>query len=319
MTIEKIYDGLYVHKGARLFSNDNLYIFDVDWTIIRPIKNRFFKDSNDYAFLPNRIKYLKYIHTLGYKIIFITNQGYTGKKLNTAIDRLNNMLYDIFNQIPGIDLWCLVGTKDNFKKPSPNIWNYLLDVSNLSLNDFFGKNNAIFIGDAGGEIGDYSDNDIIFAKNIGVSYNRPENIFPQNQVSIPENQQCMLIFVGMQGSGKSTFYHKNLEHKGWVHANQDILKTEKKVLKTIETALSGGQSVAVDATNPTVAKRKLYINLAIKYQIPTLIVYFVRNGYEYNKLREKPVPTIAYSMYFKNLEEPTSETDCVPVIQIEKI
>ena len=39
------------------------------------------------------------------------------------------------------------------------------------------------------------------------------------------------------------------------------------------------------------------------------------DGHGYNKLREKPVPTIAYSVYYKNLDEPTVATDGVPVVE----
>ena len=126
----------------------------------------------------------------------------------------------------------------------------------------------------------------------------------------------MFIFVGMPGSGKTTFFEKKLKYKGWVHANQDILRTQKSMLNTIENALISGKSVAVDATNPTVEKRAQYIALATKYQIPTLILYFVKDGHGFNSLRTNKVPDIAYSKYYKDLVEPSFELDRVPVIEI---
>jgi len=126
----------------------------------------------------------------------------------------------------------------------------------------------------------------------------------------------MFILVGMPGAGKSTFYQNYLQPKGWIHVNQDTLKTKSKVLNAIRIALSSKQSVAVDATNPSPDKRREYLNLAIQYQVPTMILYFVRNGYGWNKLRASPVPDIAYNIYYKNLIEPSPEIDGVPVVEI---
>ena len=48
-----------------------------------------------------------------------------------------------------------------------------------------------------------------------------------------------------------------------------------------------------------------------------MILYFVNDGHGRNKLRANPVPTIAYSMYYKNLVEPSEAVDGVPVMEIE--
>jgi len=74
----------------------------------------------------------------------------------------------------------------------------------------------------------------------------------------------MIIFVGSPGSGKSTFFKNNLAPNGYIHVNQDTLKTEQKCLKVAEEELTKGHSVVIDNTNPEVAKRKNYIDLAKK-------------------------------------------------------
>lgn len=43
-----------------------------------------------------------------------------------------------------------------------------------------------------------------------------------------------------------------------------------------------------------------------------MILYFVANGYDKNKLHTNPAPNIAY----KNLVEPTHELDHVPIVHI---
>lgn len=181
--------------------------------------------------------------------------------------------------------------------------------------NYVDKTISLYVGDAAGRPQDHSSDDRSFANNIGLPFYVPEDVFPNDTIAIP-NTQTMFIFVGMPGSGKTSYYQQYLEPKGWVHANQDILKTQSKMLNTVRSALASGKSVAVDATNPGLDKRREYVMLAAQYQIPTLIIYFVSDGYGRNKLRPNPVPTIAYNIYFKNLVEPTEELDLVPVVQL---
>lgn len=121
----------------------------------------------------------------------------------------------------------------------------------------------------------------------------------------------------MPGAGKTTWYMQNLAPLGYVHINQDTLKTKAKVLKAIESNLSLGYSVAVDATNPSIATRAEYITIARRYGITPTIIYFVNNGYERNKLRPSPISDIAYNMFFSRLQEPLESIECVPVIILE--
>jgi bifunctional polynucleotide phosphatase/kinase len=115
----------------------------------------------------------------------------------------------------------------------------------------------------------------------------------------------MIVFVGMPGTGKTSFYSKDLQPRGFIHINQDILKTKAKVLKTIKTTCQQGLSMVIDATNPQQEKRQEYYNLAQQYSYTVIVLYFVGDGHGWNKLRTKVVPTIAYSMYYKNLVEPS--------------
>jgi bifunctional polynucleotide phosphatase/kinase len=283
--------------------------FDLDWTLIRPVRGRFPKDANDWTFLPNRISTLKSYQQAGYTLAIFTNQGYTGAKLTMALQRVNNVISSFHQQ--GLYPWVFVATLQNeYRKPSPGMWAVFEHNQKGIL-----KSDSLYVGDAAGRVQDYDDNDREFAKNVGIPFYVPEQLFPNNPITIPTTQ-TLLIAVGMPGSGKSTFYEQNLKSRGWIHANQDLLKTAAKVKSTVEAGLASGKSVYIDATNPSADKRREYILLAVKYQVPTMILYFVQNGYEWNKHREKPVPDIAYNMYFKNLVEPTYELDRVPVVEL---
>jgi bifunctional polynucleotide phosphatase/kinase len=296
--LQQIVEGLYAYVGAS-GSGVAVAAFDMDWTLTSSPRGRFPKESNDWKFLPNRLLTLKDHRERGHTIVIFTNQGYKKSQMTMALQRVTNILAALIKE--GVNPWVFAATHHNiYRKPDIGMWNVFAQYfPNLD------KNSSIFVGDSAGRPQDHSDNDIRFAQTIGLKFYTPEEIFPNNNVTIPDTQ-TLFIFVGMPGSGK----------RGWIHANQDILKTQPKVLAAVRSSLSAGKSVAVDATNPNPDKRREYVMIASQYQIPTLIIYFVRNGYGWNKLRPHPVPDIAYNMYYKNLVEPTCELDRVPVIEI---
>ncbi|CAH6419417.1 3 phosphatase [uncultured virus] len=309
--LTQLVPGLYAAPGYIQKTGDNYKVaaFDLDWTIIRSVRGRFPKDADDWAFLPNRISTIKSYQDAGYIIVIFTNQGYKGAKLTMAINRINNVLAALATN--GIIPWIFVAAGgDQYRKPNIGMW----QAFEQSVNPI-DKTTSFYIGDAAGRPQDHSRDDIDFAAVIGIPFFTPERLFPNNTVEIPTTQ-TMFIFVGMPGSGKSTYYTQNLQPRGWIHINQDNLKTVPKMLATARTAIMAGQSVAIDATNPDPNKRRSYIELAAQLKIPVLIIYFIGNGYEGNKLRPNPVPNIAYNVYFKNLVEPTQELDRVPVVQV---
>lgn len=304
--LQALTNTLYGYSGS-IGTSNKVAAFDLDWTLVRPIKGRFLKDSNDWAWLPNRISAIRKYYDDNYTIVIFTNQGYKNKK--EAVDRVNNILTSLIKF--KIEPWVFAATgHDSYRKPNIGMWELFNQyVPNID------KGNSFYVGDAAGRPQDHSDSDLIFAQNVQIVFHTPEEFFLNNQVYIPATQ-TMFIFMGMAGAGKTTFYDLNLKHLGWVHVNQDNLGSQAKMLRTIRIALQAGQSVAIDATNPSFGKRKEYVDLAIEYQIPTLIIYFVRNGYEWNKLRSNKVPAVAYNYYFKELVEPNLELDRVPVIEI---
>ena len=69
-----------------------------------------------------------------------------------------------------------------------------------------------------------------------------------------------VILIGIQGSGKSTFYRQFLPDM--VHVNLDTLKTRHREKELIQNCFENGKSFAVDNTNPTRAERERYISEA---------------------------------------------------------
>ena len=295
--------------------------FDLDWTLIRSVRSLFPKDSNDLDILPNRKTILQSFIDKRYTIIVFTNQkSKSEKEKQNKLDRINNFIKLI--DLP-ITIFMATG-EDEYRKPNIGMYSILKQMC-LST----GILSSFYVGDAGGLQQDFSSDDINFAKNCGMKYYRPEEIFPSvlqittdinisniNKIDIDTNIKNMVIFMGVPGSGKTSYYTNNLYSLGFIHINRDKLKTNVKVLKLIKDTLNNGLSMAIDATNPELEKRNEYYNLAQQYGYAVTVLYFVGNGYEWNKLREHPVPKIAYYKYYKNLVEPTSSNTPGKIYQI---
>lgn len=73
--------------------------------------------------------------------------------------------------------------------------------------------------------------------------------------------KTLVIMIGIQGSGKSTFYHKFLKDD-FVRVNLDTLRTRHREKLLVEECIEKGKSFAVDNTNPTRRDRERYIPLA---------------------------------------------------------
>lgn len=67
-----------------------------------------------------------------------------------------------------------------------------------------------------------------------------------------------LIFVGVQGAGKSAFYRRRF-FDTHVRINLHMLRTRRRERLLFEACLDAGQSFAVDNTIPTPAGRARYI------------------------------------------------------------
>jgi len=70
-----------------------------------------------------------------------------------------------------------------------------------------------------------------------------------------------VIFIGIQGAGKTTFYRERLAQTH-VRISLDVLKTRHREREVLRTCLAGRQSFVVDNTNVRVAERAVYIEAA---------------------------------------------------------
>jgi predicted kinase len=70
-----------------------------------------------------------------------------------------------------------------------------------------------------------------------------------------------VIFTGVQGSGKTTFYVERYLHTH-VRISLDVLKTRPRERALLETCLAARQPFVVDNTNPRAETRQPYIAAA---------------------------------------------------------
>lgn len=81
-----------------------------------------------------------------------------------------------------------------------------------------------------------------------------------------------VVFTGIQGSGKTTFYAERFL-KTHLRIALDLLKTRNKERQFVELCLATGQRFVIDNTNPTTAERKKYIE-AVKAHRFEVVGYF---------------------------------------------
>ncbi len=122
----------------------------------------------------------------------------------------------------------------------------------------------------------------------------------------------MLIFIGLQASGKSTFYRTYFltSHS---YISKDLLRNNKRPARRqqqlIEDALQAGRSVVIDNTNPTPEDRAPLLALGHQYNAQVVGYYFevqVKRSIERNNLRtgKERVPPVAIFTTLKKLTPP---------------
>lgn len=274
--------------------------FDYDWTIVNPKNGKTFPSNiNDWQWLyPNIPNKLKQLYNDGYMIVIFTNQSKKWKcdQIKLVMEQLN------------IPLFIIIAINKQEYKPNPILFNKFIKKYTIN------KEESFFIGDALGRKSDYSDSDKIFAENIGIKYDSPENFFINKNESfdIPiiqlSNNLKIIIMVGFPGSGKTTIAQNISKNEEYIHISGDIYKTTSKMKKEALKYINI-KSIIFDATHSSIKKRKELIEFGNKYNYEIVCIHLTTSldiSYKRNKLREdsKQVPKIAYSVYNKYYEEP---------------
>jgi predicted kinase len=123
----------------------------------------------------------------------------------------------------------------------------------------------------------------------------------------------LVIFVGLQGSGKSTFYRACLAASHAYISKDSLLNNrqpQRRQMQLIEQALEQQRSLVVDNTSPTVEVRRPLIEIGHQYGARVTGYFFeaevsqaiARNSQRAGKAK---VPPVAIYATAKKLQRPT--------------
>lgn len=82
-----------------------------------------------------------------------------------------------------------------------------------------------------------------------------------------------VIFVGLQGAGKSTFYQERF-FATHLRINLDMLNTRHREKRLLIACVETSQPFVVDNTNPTRAEREVYVRAAKAARYRVVCYYF---------------------------------------------
>ena len=330
-----------------LDSNGLISAFDLDGTLIRPTKNFFTGGPEDIVLLPERREILSKFIDNGFTLVIFTNQKLKNKKNKDKIEiemrqKMDKLEY--FMKIINLPMIVFISFGDgDYRKPGTGMWEILKRMLNSDIN----YERSFYVGDAAGRPEDFSDSDSGFAANNGLNFITQTDFFEQRKSTnelncianfVIENPKSIIVFMGMPGSGKSTFHSllndkvKDYIDNSLVRVSSDLLSSNKsKMKKQAIEEMKKGNAVIIDATNSKRDNRFIYYEIAEEYGYKIALVYFIRDGRGWNKLRPKRdknvpkkeqlegynVPTIAYSMFFKYLDEPVADELDGPIFYVE--
>ncbi|KAJ6623111.1 polynucleotide kinase 3 phosphatase-domain-containing protein [Mycena sp. CBHHK59/15] len=287
----------------------------------------------------------------GYSIVIISNQGYHAPILK----KLKDKFALIAAALPTVPFRLFAATaKDNYRKPMPGMWQELEKIyaeEGVQID----KASSFFVGDAAGrhyanstKDKDFAATDRKWAINVGISFRTPEEYFlgqapdpnftlkgfhvaslpnlplftPSSSPLLPDPPKLELVlFVGYPCLGKTSFFRRYFEPAGYLHINQDTLKTRDKCVKAVQEALAAGKKCVVDNTNRDAFTRKFYIDVAQKLGFPVRCMEFTgsfelawhNNLYRAYGLppsvaaKEPPrevLPKVAFMTFKESFEEP---------------
>lgn len=117
-----------------------------------------------------------------------------------------------------------------------------------------------------------------------------------------------IIFIGIQASGKSTFYKEKF-FNSHVRISLDLLNTRNKENQFFEKCLELQQKVVIDNTNPTILDRQKYIEKFKKRKFKIIGYYFyskVKKSIERNSKRigKAKIPNVGIYATAKKMELP---------------
>ena len=315
---------------------NNIVIFDLDNTVIKTKSGKIFPiNENDWIFNFNNI--IEILNKLDKTIIgIISNQK--GIKNDNKLKEWQSKLNSIMTQINFHFVFASI-TDNRYRKPMIGSWEYIKDNFLKGLN--ITNKEIIYVGDACGREGDFSDTDIKFAYNCGFKFNTPEKFFniliPKQIASItyPEleyytktefnkfmnqitkcfdKENILIVMIGLPGCGKS-FIRKNLINfnSNFKYINKDDIK--KKIINNniINKHNLNINYIIDDNTNTTLKNRnELYKIYNSHFKIGIYFDYELDIAMHLNYMRmywygSELIKKVAYYTLNKKFDKPNEK------------
>jgi predicted kinase len=120
----------------------------------------------------------------------------------------------------------------------------------------------------------------------------------------------MILLVGIQGSGKTTFFRERF-FDTHVRVSLDMLRTRERERILIAACLMAQQPLVIDNTNTLASERAGYLAMAQQAGFRT-IVYFFKTELRAaiarsNSRKDRKIPVPAILRSYKRLEPPSKE------------
>jgi len=120
----------------------------------------------------------------------------------------------------------------------------------------------------------------------------------------------MILLVGIQGSGKTTFFRERF-FDTHVRVSLDMLRTRERERILIAACLMAQQPLVIDNTNTLASERAGYIEMARNAGFRT-VAYFFQSDLRAaiarsNSRKERKIPVPAILRSYKRLDAPSKE------------
>lgn len=242
-------------------------------------------------------KALKKAYEEGFGIVIVTNQA--GLKNRAQREEWQKNLEKILGPVSDLPFHVYAATaRDQYRKPMIGIWHAIEQAYGVPID----KTQSYYVGDAAGRASDFAGTDRKWAENVRIPFYTPEEYFlkakpikyaltgfhpsslpsspakflPSNTplTPPPTNQPEIVLFVGYPCVGKTTTFKRHFQPHGYVHVNQDTLKSRDRCIKAVGVALDEGKSCVVDNTNRNAQTRAYYVDLAKSRGVPIRCFHF---------------------------------------------
>jgi len=283
--------------------SEKVIAFDFDDTLI----------SKSNCLLPNVYETLMKYKNQGYTFVIFSNQKRI--KIDTLKNRINKFLELI--DVPFIGYFSL--SEDNYRKPNTGMYDLFKNISNSLLCKTLHVREPkilLYVGDACGRIGDFSDSDLKFSINCNINFKTTEEFFSIGKIITNDyltkkvfNTNTIVFLIGYPACGKSTvaeiIYKSNSRFNNIDIINNDTLGNNS--LKVFKESLKNKHNIIIDNLNYNIKLRNKFNNLIDKDIYKIIYIYFSKSyNYcmNYNLKRERIVPNVVFNNFRKNYEMP---------------